>query len=386
MRLGHALARSLGKALRTHGGEIDARRQRAQRLVRADVAAGLLAADVLLARLQRQDKTALAARIDRLADDTARQLAHVLRRSGHEAEIRAAPAEGHAKRLALTDGDIRAALLRRFQDAEGNGVTAEDIQRARCMDDLAERFGVLKLAEEVRLLDAHAGDVPGRQKLAQGVRIGLSVLDGDDAQLVARAVAIGADGVDDVGMGRAGDQLHAALAVAAHGCGLGGGGRAVIDGCIGDVHARQLADHGLIFKDGLEDTLAQLRLIGRVGCQKLLLRRDILHDGGDVVVIGSGAAENGGKHTVLPCQLRHGPPHLQLAHAGRQIERPVQIHGRGHIAVELAEVVQADGLQHLLPLFGRVGNIAAHVSPPARRRPRRQRRPAVLPYRSPARP
>ena len=58
VRLGHALARSLGKALPTHGGEINARRQRAQRLVRADVAAGLLAADVLLARLQRQDKTA----------------------------------------------------------------------------------------------------------------------------------------------------------------------------------------------------------------------------------------------------------------------------------------------------------------------------------------
>lgn len=53
------------------------------------------------------------------------------------------------------------------------------------MDDLTECLGILELAEEVRLLDAHTGDVSGRQKLAQGVRIGLSVLDGDDAQLVA---------------------------------------------------------------------------------------------------------------------------------------------------------------------------------------------------------
>ena len=300
---------------------------------------------------------------------------------GHKAQIRAAPAKGHPQRLPLTYGHIGAAVSGGLENGGGNGVHPQNIQSAPLMDDLTQRLSLLQLTEEVGLLDVHAGDVAPGQHLTQGFRVRAAVLHGDDTQLVAGAVAVGADGVDGVRVGRSGDQRYPALAVPAHGGGLSGGSGAVIDGGIGHVHARQLADHGLILEDGLQNALAHLRLIGGVGGEELLLGGDILHQRGDVVVIGSGAPENGGVGDVPGGHSGHGAADLQLAHALRQVQPVPQQHLLRHVPVQLAEVVKADGLQHLLPLGGRGGNIASHISPPAGRRPRSRRRPAAPPWR-----
>src|SRR5439155_1006892 len=79
-----------------------------QHLRRADVAGGLLAADVLLARLQRHAQPETAGGIPRDADDPSRQVAlePVARRE--EGGVRAAVAEGDAEALRIADGDVGA--------------------------------------------------------------------------------------------------------------------------------------------------------------------------------------------------------------------------------------------------------------------------------------
>ena len=57
-----------------------------------------------------------------------------------------------------------------------------------------------------------------------------------------------------------------------HHYGFGGGGGAVIHGRVGYFHARQLANHGLKFEDGLQRALRDFRLVGCVGGEELAAR------------------------------------------------------------------------------------------------------------------
>jgi hypothetical protein len=57
-----------------------------------------------------------------------------------------------------------------------------------------------------------------------------------------------------------------------HHDGFGGAGGAVIHGGVGDLHAGELADHGLEFEDGLQGALGDLRLVGSVGGEPLAAR------------------------------------------------------------------------------------------------------------------
>ncbi len=85
---------------RRHHGE--------QHLRGADVARRLLAADVLLARLQREPVGGVAVGVDRDADEAAGQLAGERVGDGHEAGVRAAEAHRHAEALRGADHDAGA--------------------------------------------------------------------------------------------------------------------------------------------------------------------------------------------------------------------------------------------------------------------------------------
>ena len=105
--------------LRTEQRQIDRRPQGEQALVRADVARGLFAADVLLAGLQREHEAALAAAIDRLAGDAARHAADEAFAAGHDAEVGAAVLHGRAQRLPFGDGDVGAPIAGPLQAGPG---------------------------------------------------------------------------------------------------------------------------------------------------------------------------------------------------------------------------------------------------------------------------
>ena len=138
-------------------GEVDRAGERVQRLRGADVVGRLLAADVLLAGLQREHEAAAAVDVGGLAGDPARHPAQVLLGGGEEAERGAAEVEPVAERLALADGDVDAALARRAQDAERDRVDRGDAERARLVGGGGERLEVLDRAEEVRVLDEDGG-------------------------------------------------------------------------------------------------------------------------------------------------------------------------------------------------------------------------------------
>ena len=118
---------------------------------------GLLAADVLLAGLEREDEAAAAVDVGGLARDAAGHAAQVLLGGGEEAERRAAEVEAAAERLALADGDVHPALARRSQDAERDRVDRGDAERARLVGGGGERLEVLDPAEEVGVLDEDRG-------------------------------------------------------------------------------------------------------------------------------------------------------------------------------------------------------------------------------------
>ena len=95
------------KSARPEQRHVDRRRRHQQTLVGADVRGRLAAANVLLARLQRQREAGLAVEIDRAPDDAARHLAHVFHARGHEAEVRSARGQRHAERLPVADRRCR---------------------------------------------------------------------------------------------------------------------------------------------------------------------------------------------------------------------------------------------------------------------------------------
>ena len=245
------------------------------------------------------------------------------------------------------------------------------------MHELPERLRVLEKAVEVRLLHVEGGDLR-REHGAQRPGIGPAVLCGHDAQLVAGAVAVGAHGVDDVRVRGGGDQCHAALAVSRHRGGLGHGGRPVVHGGVRHVHAGQLADHRLILEDGLQHALAHFRLIRGVGGEEFFLCGDGADDGGNVVVVGAGAAQDGREHAVFRGDGGHRARQLQLAHARGQVERLIQQHILRHVPVELAPALRANGAEHFLPLLRSGGNVAHGAAlTRSRRAPDNRRRRAV---------
>ena len=377
----HALGGGLLQAIRSHGGQVYPGGEGTQCLVGADVAAGLLTADVLFSGLQGQHVAALALVIHGLAHDAAGKLSHVLGGGGHEAQVRSAVSDGHAQRLALAHCHVGAALPRALQDAQGDGVGAHDEHGAGLMDQACDLFHLFQLAVEVGLLDVEGSDV-GSQHLLQGLQIRPAVLHGDDAELVTGAVAVGAYGVDGVGMGGRGDQGDAAFPVTAHGGGFRGGAGAVIHGGVGHVHAGDLADHGLILENGLQHALAHLGLVGRVRGKELLLVGDGLYHGGDVVIIGTGAPQHRGEQNVFGGHGGHRLAHFQLAHSLWEIQRTVQKGFGRHVLVQIGIIRCTDGGQHLFPLIPGGWYITHNVSPlrsltlRSRSAPRRRRHPS----------
>ena len=226
------------------------------------------------------------------------------------------------------------------------------------MDKLADGSCVFDLPEVIRLLEVEARGVLAERGLER-VEIGSAILCGNDSQFGVRGEAVGLHDLDDLRIRAGGDiRLHA-LTVTAHRDGLGGSGRAVVGG-VGNIHARQFADHSLELERALQHALTDLRLIGRVAGDQLLAGGDGLHNGGNEVAVGARAAQNGLVDLVL---LRHGGDglaYLQLAHAPGDVELSVQQHPLRDRLIQVLKAFDPDGSKHFLP-FRRGGrNIRAH--------------------------
>ena len=93
----------------------------------------------------------------------------------------------------------------------------------------------------------------------------------------------------------------------------------VIDRSIGHIHACKLAEHGLIFKYGLKNALADLGLVRGIGCKKFLFGYHALYDGRYVMAVCSRPSEYMFKHHILFCDFLHLPDDFHFAKPLRKL-------------------------------------------------------------------
>ena len=108
----------IAQSIAPHQGEIDRRRQRAERMVGADIRGRPLAPDVLLASRERKCEGAPPIGIAGFADQPARHLTDLRHRGGHEAQTWPAELHRDAETLRLADHDIGAERAWRLEDRE----------------------------------------------------------------------------------------------------------------------------------------------------------------------------------------------------------------------------------------------------------------------------
>ena len=109
---------------------------REKHLRRADVTRRFVAADVLLARLQREAIAGPPVGIVRNADEPSRHVPFVCIARREIGGVRSAETERNAEALRVADGDIGAEFARRLQQRERQNIRRDDDERAgfvRCL-------------------------------------------------------------------------------------------------------------------------------------------------------------------------------------------------------------------------------------------------------------
>ena len=344
-------------------GEVDRPGERVQRLRRADVVGRLLAADVLLAGLQREHEAAPAVGVGGLAGDPPGHPAQVLLGRGEEAERGAAEVEPVAERLALADRDVHPALARRTQDPEGGRVDRGNAERILGVRGRRQRFQVLDRAEEVRVRDEDGGDVGVDVVLELG-GIGDAVAQPDLDHLGVEAARVGLERRPRVRVQPArDDQALAALAGAERQ--VGGGrdrGRALVQRGVRDRQPGELRDRGLELEHDLQPALRDLGLVRRVRGQELGARDDRVDERRDVVVVHPGADEADLRVGVRVArgERRQLLEDLGLGEPVGELERAVEAQLGRDVGEQLGRRIDPDLAQHRRPVGVGCGRVATH--------------------------
>ncbi len=293
-RLLDVLPGQIPKALLAHGLQVNGRPEGAEGLVRADVGRGLLPTDVLFPGGQSQDEAPLSIDVGRLSGDAAGKLADEILHAGHESEVGPAEAQRDPEGLPLAGHDVRAELARGLEEAKGEGFGNDDGQESLPpVDSVGRGLDILADAEVVgRLEDERRGlriEHPGQGGLVEAAGALIRHFFGPDPQVPD----VGPDDALILGMqGGRNEHFGPVLQPVGHQDGLGRPRGPLVEGRVGDIHAGQLADQGLVLENGLEGPLAHLGLVGGVRRYELAPRAQVVHDRRDEMVI-SPASEEG---------------------------------------------------------------------------------------------
>ncbi len=355
----------LDDALPAQPRQVDDAAQRVERLRGADVRRRLLAADVLLARLQREHEPALAVHVHRLAGDAPRHAPQVGLGGGEEAERRAAEVQAVAQRLALADAHVDPALARRDQDAQRDRVVGRD--RHRVAPERGERGDVLDGAVEVRVgQEDRAGVVVDRGGPGIGIGDAVAQRHLDDVDAVAVRVRAQRLAGVRVHAGRDHEPRLGGMGQLGQVPGAGQCRRPLVDRRVGHRQAGQLADRGLVLEHHLQPALGDLGLVGRVGREELRAGHQHVDQRRHVVVVHPAAQEadlvlGGDVARGQLAQVRVDP---LLGLAGGEIERAAQAQVGRDRREQVLDGVDADLREHRLAV--RVGDsgVGAHSQVP----------------------
>ncbi len=363
-----ALGRHFSQALRAHGAEVNGRRQGQQGLVGADVAVGLLTADVLLAGLQGQHEAALAAVVLGHAADAAGHLAHQGHLGGQKAQVGPAKAGRNAQALALAAGDVGPKFAGALHQGQADRLDHGDAERALGMGRAGERRSVFQHAKEVGIAHHDGRGLFIHQGL-QRLDVRPSVrAQGRDHDLGLEVDGVGLEHLQvlRMGAGRQDDAVAARLGLG-HQAGLGHGVAALVEAGVAHVHPRQAADAALVLEDGLQHALGHLGLVGRVAGVELAAVEQVADDAGAVVVVNpraqvsSPACRCSGSGLLRRWKL---VLQLHLGQVGGQVQGLLQAQAfRGWARRGLVDAGHANGGQHGLLIgrgLGQVGVLKGH--------------------------
>lgn len=223
-----------------------------QHLRGADVRRRLFAADMLFAGLQRKAIGAVAACIDRDADETAGHRALVRVLDGHVGSVRTTVADRNAKALGAADGDIGTHFAGRLQEGKRQRVGRDRRDRAGLVQAGDQAGKVMHVAVGARILEDGAEDV-------DRIEIGERIADDD---LPAERLGTGLQQSNRLRVAALVDEEGLRLGLRhtfGHRHGFGGSRRFVKQRSVGNVEAGQVADHRLVVEQRLETTLADFR-------------------------------------------------------------------------------------------------------------------------------
>ena len=148
----------LSQALRPHKRKIYRYPKGHKRLVGAYIGCRLLAAYMLLACLKSKHKAPASLRICGLADDSSRQLSHILGLAGHKANIRTSVAKRNSERLSVAYRKVRAPLGRALDHGKRARIAVLDEQGSSLVNGFGEAAMVLHYSETVHARNQHSSD------------------------------------------------------------------------------------------------------------------------------------------------------------------------------------------------------------------------------------
>ena len=126
-------------------------------LVRTDIAGSFFSPDVLLSCLKCQYITSLSVMIDRLTNNSSRELSHHRFLTCHKSKIRSAESERKSERLSFSDCHVCPVFCRSLDYSQRNRIHSHHIFGSCLMCDLADLFCVFQITVIVRMLDIYAG-------------------------------------------------------------------------------------------------------------------------------------------------------------------------------------------------------------------------------------
>ena len=337
---GYAPQSALAERRHVYGGH-----ERYQRDGGAYIRGGALPSDVLFARLERQDVSLFAPRVNRPADYAPGHLANVVALAGEQPDVGASERGRHSQRLPFADHYVRAVVARRPEHSQRDRIRARHQQRARVVGEFRQPLHVLHVAEEVGLLDYHAGRLFVNLRSGRRYRV----------YLEARSLRVRLQHVAVQRRHRVQDRHPVAPGdPRRHERRLCQRSRAVVHSEVGYVHAGQLAHEGLELERGLERSLRHLRLVWSVRRHVLAATRYLAHDRRYVMPVRPRAQEAGvvARNPVHSRQFARVLDQLELVPRRRDVQRRIQIALR-HVGEKLGYRINSYGVQHLPPV--RVG-------------------------------